>query len=54
MAKPLIKSNASGDLSPPLDSRRRLLKTGLLSWGVLALGGGVSVRVSHKAIPDHH
>ncbi len=42
MAKPLIKSIASGDLSPPLDSRRRLLKTGLLSWGVLTLGGGVS------------
>ncbi len=42
MAKSLIKSNASGDLSPSLDSRRRLLKTGLLSWGLLALGGGVS------------
>ena len=42
MAKPLNRSNASGDHSPSLGSRRRLLQTGLLSWGVLALGGGVS------------
>ena len=42
MAKSLNRSTASGDLSPSLDSRRRLLKSGLLSWGVLALGGGVS------------
>jgi len=42
VAKSLNRSNSSGDLSLSLDSRRRLLKTGLLSWGVLALGGGVS------------
>jgi hypothetical protein len=42
VAKSLNRSNASGDLSPSLDSRRRLLKTGLFSWGVLALGGAVS------------
>ncbi len=52
MAKPLIKSTASGDLSPSLDSRRRLLKTGLLSWGLLALGGGVSRSALAKSDED--
>ncbi len=42
MVKLLNRSNASVDFSQPRESRRRLLKTGLLSWGLLALGGGVS------------
>ncbi len=52
MAKPMNGPYASGDLSLPLESRRRLLKTGLLSWGILALGGGVPRSALAKSEED--